>query len=182
MSLQRGLQVKLVFWGPGCSGKTTMLRAVAKLYPGMVAAGPVEVATSEGRTMWEDYLALHARTSIDLVVHVYTTTGQRRFLHTREYVASGADGLLFVADSRREALDEDLRSWEELNAVSPRGTPMLVAANKQDLPDAASAGEIAELLGVEAGLVYPTIARDGWGVGSVFRGLLLASLRRYVGR
>lgn len=183
MSLQqRSLQVKLVFWGPGCSGKTTMLRAVAKLYPEMVVAGPVEVATSEGRTMWEDYLALHARTSMDIVVHVYTTTGQRRFLHTREYVASGADGLLFVADSQRAELDEDLRSWEELNAVSPRGAPVLVAANKQDLPDAVSTREIAELLGVDAGLIYPTVARDGWGVGVVFRELLRASLKRYVRR
>lgn len=179
---QRSLQVKLVFWGPGCSGKTTMLRAIAKLYSGMVAAGPVEVATSEGRTMWEDYLALHAQSSLDLVVHVYTTTGQRRFLHTREYVASGADGLLFVADSQREALDEDLRSWEELKAASPRGAPVLVAANKQDLPGAVSVGEMAELLGVDAKLVYPTVARDGWGVGVAFRELLRASLKKFVSR
>lgn len=174
------LQVKLVLWGPGCSGKTTMLRAVARLYKSMVAAGPVEVSTSEGRTMWEDYLALQVSSSVDLVVHVYTTTGQRRFLHTREYVASGADAVLFVADSQRSAFDENLRSWEELKSTLPPGVPVLVAANKQDLPDAATVGEVAGLLGVDARSVYPTIALDGWGVGAAFRELLRAALRRHV--
>ncbi|MEM1884995.1 MAG: ADP-ribosylation factor-like protein [Candidatus Jordarchaeales archaeon] len=174
------LQVKLVFWGPGCSGKTTMLRAVAKLYKDMVAAGPVEVSTSEGRTMWEDYLALHVSSSIDLVVHVYTTTGQRRFLHTREYVASGADAILFVADSQREAFEENIRSWEELKSTVPPEVPVLVAANKQDLPSAATASEVAGLLEVDAGSVYPTVALDGWGVGVAFRELLRAALKRYV--
>nr|MDO8063831.1 ADP-ribosylation factor-like protein [Candidatus Freyrarchaeum guaymaensis] len=172
------MQVKLVLWGPGLSGKTTFLRAIAKLYPHMIVAGPIELATSEGRTIWEDYLALQAcYRHLSVTFHIYTTTGQRRFLHTREYVVGGADAILFVADSRGEQIKENKRSWEELTSILPPvPPPVLVAANKQDLPGVLSCEDVASILHVDEDIVYPTIAREAWGVDEVFKELVRSSL------
>ena len=168
------LQVKIVFWGPASSGKTTNIRALAKLFPDNVIGEPYEVSTSEGRTIWEDYLALQLEFSpYSLVFHVHTTTGQKRFLATRERVARNADGVLFVADSQERRLEDNMRSFEELVAFTENKTPIMVEANKQDLPNAIPAEKIRRKLGLLEGIpIYPTSAIRCEGVYEVFRGMI----------
>ncbi|MFB0561145.1 MAG: ATP/GTP-binding protein [Candidatus Lokiarchaeia archaeon] len=170
----RLLQIKIVFWGPASSGKTTNIRALGKLFPDNVIGEPYEVSTSEGRTIWEDYLALQLEfPSYCLVFHVHTTTGQKRFLATRERVARNADGVLFVADSQEQRLDDNMRSFEELIAFTENKIPVIVEANKQDLPNAMSAEKLGEKLEVPEGIqIYPASAIRCEGVYEVFRGMI----------
>lgn len=173
------LQLKIVFWGPASSGKTTNIRALAKLFPNNVIGESYEVSTSEGRTIWEDYMALQLEfPPYCLVFHVHTTTGQKRFLATREQVARNADSVLFVADSQEHRLKDNLRSFEELIAFTENKIPIIVEANKQDLPKAVPAEKLRKELGLPRSIpVYPASAVSCEGVYEVFRGMIRLAIK-----
>ena len=130
-------QLKLVFWGPGASGKTTTLRHLSKTLHPLLCSNRIEISTSEDHTLLSDYLAFHLPLhTTTILFHIVATTGQRRLLATRELVANGADGVLFVADSQPSLVAENQRSFEELRAYldsTNRSTPIVIMANKQDL-------------------------------------------------
>jgi hypothetical protein len=173
------VQLKIVFWGPASSGKTTNIRALAKLFPDNVIGESYEVSTSEGRTIWEDYLALQLEfPPYWFVFHVHTTTGQKRFLATREQVARNADSVLFVADSQEHKLEDNVRSFEELIAFTENKIPIIVEANKQDLPKAVPTKKLRKELGLPASIpVYPASAISGEGVYEVFRGMIRLAIK-----
>ncbi len=131
-------QLKLVIWGPGASGKTTTLRHLSKSLHPLLCSDRIEISTSEDHTLLSDYLAFHLPLETSTILfHIVATTGQRRLLATRELIATGADGVLFVADSQPDIAAENRRSYEELCAylaTTNRLTPVVVMANKQDLP------------------------------------------------
>jgi signal recognition particle receptor subunit beta len=104
------------------------------------------------------------------LIHLVTTTGQKRFLCTRERVAKGADSIVFVADSRGERKEDNIRSYDELMAFTGHGAiPIVVQANKQDLKDASSIDEIRMYLNLPAETqVIPTVATNGEGLGELF--------------
>ena len=174
------LQVKIVFWGPASSGKTTNIRAIAKLFPGNVAGEPYEVSTSEGRTIWEDYLALQLQfPPYGFVFHVHTTTGQKRFLATREHIARNADGVLFIADSQKHRLEDNTRSFEELIAFTENKVPIIVEANKQDLVNAIPAEKLRKELGLPKGIPsHPASAINCKGVYKVFRDIIRLAIKK----
>jgi small GTP-binding protein len=172
------LQKKIVLWGPASSGKTTNIRALATLFPNNLIGKPYEISTSEGRTIWEDYLALQLEfPPYNLVFHIHTTTGQKRFLATREHVARNADCILFVADSQPQRYEDNLRSFEELIAFTENRIPIIVEANKQDLPNAMPADKLREKLGLPKSImVYPASALSCEGVYEIFRNMIRSSI------
>ncbi|WXG41446.1 MAG: GTPase domain-containing protein [Candidatus Freyarchaeum deiterrae] len=176
---EKMVQLKIVFWGPASSGKTTNIRALAKLFPNNIIGEPYEISTSEGRTIWEDYLALQLEfPPYCFVFHVHTTTGQKRFLATREQVARNADSVLFVADSQEHKLKDNVRSFEELIAFTENKIPIVVEANKQDLPKAVPAEKLRKEMGLPRGIrVYPASAATGEGVYEVFRGMIRLAIK-----
>lgn len=173
------LQLKIVFWGPASSGKTTNIQALTKIFPSNVIGKPYEVSTSEGRTIWEDYMALQLEfPPYYFVFHIHTTTGQKRFLATREHVAKNADSVLFVADSQEHRLEDNLRSFEELIAFTENKIPIVVEANKQDLPKAVPPEKLKKELGLPRSIpVYPASAISCEGVYEVFRGVIRLAIK-----
>jgi len=143
-------QLKLVFWGPGASGKTTLLRHLSTRLSPLVVSERIEISTSEDHTLLSDYLALQLPLdTFVILLHLVTTTGQRRLLVTREFAAAGADGVLFVADSRPNAIADNRRSYEELQAyigATGRLIPVVIMANKQDLPGSLSTEAVSRYL------------------------------------
>lgn len=89
------LQIKIVYWGPGEAGKTTnFLRLKDHFMKNQVSNG-FSIATTNDRTLWSD--SVHFRfvlkgLNLDLIAIVATTTGQERFLTTREYILQNAIG------------------------------------------------------------------------------------------
>lgn len=177
------LQLKIVFWGPASSGKTTNVRALARLFPHNLLGEPYEVSTSEGRTIWEDYLALRlVFPPYSFVFHVHTTTGQCRFLATREQVARNADGVLFIADSQEQRLEDNVRSFEELVAFTENRIPVTVEANKQDLPNALPAEKLGREMGLPGSVpVFPTSAIKCIGVYEAFRCVVRSAIESRAG-
>lgn len=173
------IQVKIVFWGPASSGKTTNLRAIAKLFPQNITGQPYEVSTSEERTIWEDYLAFQLEfPPYSFIFHIHTTTGQKRFLATREQVAKNADVILFIADSQEHRLKDNIRSYEELIAFTENKIPIVVEANKQDLPNSVTPEKLRQDLGLPSSIpIYGASAVKCKGVYKVFRDMIRLAIR-----
>ncbi len=103
-SLKEVLQFKVVYWGPGESGKTTNYFRLREKFDGVKLNRGYSIETTDGRTLWQDsvrlsfYLNLE-KVKFNVITQIVTATGQERFLSTREYVLDGADGVVFGGDS-----------------------------------------------------------------------------------
>ncbi len=183
------LQLKIVYWGPAEAGKTTSLLAVADIFRKFRLDEVIVVQTTGGRTLWNEYCAFQftiptGPTTTTVVVHLSALTGQERFLNTREFAGSSIDGCLFVADCRPGFVAATARSYEELVAFAPKGTPIVVQANFQDIPTSIRPARLGPLLDARAkakgtfAKVVPTVATRGTNVAASFLDLLYAVLTR----
>ncbi len=187
------LQFKIVYWGPGESGKTTNYFRLREKFDGVKLNGGLSIETTDGRTLWQDSIRLSfyvdiGKIKFNIITQIVTCTGQERFLSTREYVLDGADGVIFVADSNPGIMEENKRSFRELVAfASPRKIPFLLQLNKRDLPNAVSIKEFKKAMGLpdfdrfedETQVVYPCVALNGDNVRECFQDLMYQIIFRY---
>lgn len=172
----RTLHAKLVYYGPALGGKTTTLRALHRLTDPDSRNPMLSLATADDRTLFFDLLPFELGSILGyrVALKLYTVPGQVRYDATRRVVLQGADAVVFVADASPGREADARASWEDLrlnlraNRIDPRGFPLLVQANKQDLPDAASPETVARWLGVPPAVVTGTAAMRGDGVLDVF--------------
>ncbi|NMC04557.1 MAG: hypothetical protein GYA24_05060 [Candidatus Lokiarchaeota archaeon] len=181
------VQLKIVYWGPAEAGKTTSLMAVADIFQRFRLDEVIVVQTTGGRTLWNEYAAFQFNIPVgtataQVIVHLSALTGQERFLNTREFAGSSIDGCLFVADCRPDYIAATARSFEELVAFAPRGTPIVVQANFQDIPTSMRPAKLDQLLASKAKGTYakvvPTVATKGLNVAAAFLDCLHAVLTR----
>ena len=136
---KKELQIKIVYFGPAMSGKTTSIRALSELFGVQVTS----IESSIGRTLFFDYFPLDYKNiefqdDWKLKAHTYSTTGQDFYIVTRPITLQNADGIIFVADSQKIAYERNLISWNELNSYFGDlliDFPKIIAFNKQDLLD-----------------------------------------------
>ncbi|MBD3352104.1 MAG: hypothetical protein GF364_11510 [Candidatus Lokiarchaeota archaeon] len=180
------MQFKVVYWGPGESGKTTNYIQLLKKYNKNKISKGFQIETTDHRTLWQDSVFLTFHTTIlgknyQFVIQITTCTGQERFLSTREYVLHGADGIIFVADSHPDKMDANYRSFRELLAfISGRNIPFLIQLNKRDLDNAVPVNQFKEIMGLpdslvdedEHYIVYPCVAIKGQDVYRIFHDLI----------
>ncbi|MHA1914468.1 MAG: ADP-ribosylation factor-like protein [Promethearchaeota archaeon] len=155
------LQFKIVYWGPGESGKTTNFFRLREKFDLLKLSKGYSIETTEGRTLWEDSLYLLFKFAMkdvkfNIIAHVVTCTGQERFLATREYVLDGADGIVFIGDSDPHKLEQNKRSYRELvSFASPKKIPFIIQLNKRDLKNAIDINKFKIALGLPLLKVYP---------------------------
>ena len=187
------LQFKIVYWGPGESGKTTNFYRLKEKFDLLKLSKGYSIETTEGRTLWEDSLYLLFKFAIkdvkfNIIAHVVTCTGQERFLSTREYVLDGADGIVFVGDSNPEKLEQNKRSFRELvSFASPKKIPYIVQLNKRDLENAIKLSKFKIALGLPlldtypngSKVVYDAEAIQGVNVVKCFKQIILQVIFNY---
>ena len=138
----REITCKIVYYGPGRSGKTTNLHYIYGQVPEDRRGTMVSLATQTDRTLFFDFLPLDLGTISGFTTkfQLYTVPGQVYYQTTRKLVLQGADGVVFVADSQARQLDENIESLQDLHAnlaehgLDPRSIPLVLQYNKQDLP------------------------------------------------
>jgi mutual gliding-motility protein MglA len=138
----RELTCKIVYYGPGRSGKTTNLHYIYDRVPGERRGSMVSLATHNERTLFFDFLPLDLGVISGFATRfqLYTVPGQVYYRSTRKLVLQGADGVVFVADSQRRQLEENVQSMRDLHevlaeqGVDARSLPLVIQYNKQDLP------------------------------------------------
>ncbi len=140
----REIHCKIVYYGPGLSGKTTNLKYIHSAVPQQAKGELISIATETERTLFFDFLPLDLGQvhGFQTRIHLFTVPGQVLYERTRVAVLNGADGVVFVADSQRHKLQEDVQSLQELaRNVTIMGKkfldyPLVMQYNKRDLEGA----------------------------------------------
>ena len=138
----REITCKIVYYGPGRSGKTTNLHYVYERVPETRRGRMVSLATQTDRTLFFDFLPIDLGqiSGFSTRFQLYTVPGQVYYNATRRLVLQGADGVVFVGDSQARQLDENIESLQNLqgnlleHGVDVRTMPLVMQYNKQDLP------------------------------------------------
>jgi signal recognition particle receptor subunit beta len=170
---------KVVYTGPGMAGKTTNLAHLQRIAPPEAVGEMVSIDTTSERTLHFDLLPLDLGEvrGHSVRFEFYTVPGQTYYAATRRMVLEGADGIVFVADSRREAMDENIESLNDLysnlryHGINPDAIPMVFQFNKQDLSEAIPPEQLGPLLNHSNRPAFPAAAKDGTGVVDTMRAI-----------
>jgi len=184
----REITCKIVYYGPGRSGKTTNLHFIYGQVPDDRKGKMVSLATQTDRTLFFDFLPLDLGTISGFTTRfqLYTVPGQVYYQATRKLVLQGADGVVFVADSQARQLQENIESFQDLHQnlseqdVDPRSIPLVIQYNKQDLPTdlILNTEELADAVNFRSVPDYPADALHGPGVFETLRGISEIVLKR----
>lgn len=168
----REISCKIVYYGPGLSGKTTNLRYVHDRLPASSRGDLISLATEADRTLYFDFLPLNVGDigGFATKFQMYTVPGQVFYNATRKLVLRGVDGLVFVADSQLSKMDENLESladmYDNLRSynIDPAQIPIVMQYNKRDLPEIATIEELHAKLNPEGRPHVEACASNGVGV------------------
>ena len=176
---QKSVTVKIVYYGPGMSGKTTNLEIVHQRAPEPNKGDLTSISTDGDRTLFFDFMPLDLGTVAGMRTQfqIYTVPGQVYYNSTRKLVLQGVDGVIFIADSSASMLQENLESLANLEEnLREYGKdidelPMVIQYNKRDLPDAMSVEELDEHLNQRGAPSFEAIASSGQGVFPTLKAL-----------
>jgi mutual gliding-motility protein MglA len=184
----REITCKIVYYGPGRSGKTTNLQYIYGRVPDDRRGRMVSLATQTDRTLFFDFLPLElgSISGFSTRFQLYTVPGQVYYNATRKLVLQGADGVVFVADSQVRQLDENVESLQNLQAnlleqgIDVRTIPLVIQYNKQDLPSdlILAPEELDDQLNFRMVPAFGAAAVSGKGVFETLRGISERVLRR----
>ena len=188
-NLEKEILFKIVYYGPALCGKTTNLETLHKITDPEGKNKLTSLKTSEDRTLFFDLLPfdLGEIQGYKIRIQVYTVPGQVHYNTTRKIVLSGADAIIFVADSQISRLSENKVSWENMkanfltNKMNIDQIPIVIQCNKIDLEDIASKDEVIEKIGIEKNKyeVVLSSAIRGDGVVETFRKIVSKSLNDF---
>jgi signal recognition particle receptor subunit beta len=168
----RELNLKIVYYGPALSGKTTNLEQIHARVDPSKRSELLSLKTHEDRTLYFDFMQLELGKirSLTPKIHLYTVPGQSYYEASRKLVLRGADGVVFVVDSAADRIDANLRAWDDmqnhLSSYTPpmTCTPIVIQFNKQDLPNALSDSVLRSVMHINGLPICSAIARNGVGV------------------
>ncbi|MFW5895575.1 MAG: ADP-ribosylation factor-like protein [archaeon] len=155
--------IKILYWGMGGSGKTTIVDTLYRLTKeddkDIEPTGNLtKISMASGSTLYFDRGIFQSTKQRKVFYHVYTVAGQSRFSPLRKKIFKGTDGVIFVVDSQTHFLEDNIESLKELkNVVRGRlitEIPMIVMLNKQDLKDVIRKNDFKQILKDEK-LWYP---------------------------
>jgi signal recognition particle receptor subunit beta len=181
----REITIKIVYYGPALSGKTTNLQSLHRLVAQDQRTRLMTLETRDDRTLFFDLLPMTFRKGdLSLRFKVFTVPGQVIHNATRRLVLQGADGVAFVADSQvsetRANADSfiDLRRNLREQGVQIDAMPLVIQFNKRDLPQVRSDEELEALARKGREPVFRAVAVRDQGVAETFVGLLRLVLAR----
>ena len=184
----REITCKIVYYGPGRSGKTSNLQYIHQRAPQDRRGEMMSLATHGDRTLFFDFLPLDLGSISGFTTRfqLYTVPGQVYYRSTRRLVLQGADGVVFVADSQRRQLEENVESYRDLHealaeqGIDAREMPLVLQYNKQDLPSelVCSPGELDGFLNFRDVPSFRADALSGRGVFETLRRASELVLRR----
>jgi len=169
---KKEISAKIVYYGPSLCGKTTNIQSIyASLKPEQKGK-LVSLSTEADRTLFFDFLPIEIGNirGFKTRLHFYTVPGQVYYNSTRRAVLTGVDGLVFVADSQRDKMEENVESLnnleENLNyyGKSLKTIPIIIQYNKRDLPDVTPVSEMDQIVNTYGYPCIEAVATTGEGV------------------
>jgi mutual gliding-motility protein MglA len=180
----REVSCKVVYYGPGMSGKTTNLEVIHRRAPEGHRGELTSIATEGDRTLFFDFMPLDLGTIAGMKTkfQLYTVPGQVYYNSTRKLVLQGVDGVVFVADSSPAKMEENLQSYSNLEenlreyGRELRELPHVIQWNKRDLPDALPVAELNQRMNKNRVATFEAVAMTGEGVFPTLKALASAVL------
>ncbi|MCL2626380.1 MAG: MglA protein [Cystobacterineae bacterium] len=182
---KRELTIKIVYYGPGLSGKTTNLQVIhSKAQPSM-RGQLLCIPTHDDRTLFFDLLPVYfkSKSGIKIKLKLFTVPGQVIHNSTRRIVLQGSDAVAFIADSRHKATEENNTYWRNMRqnmrevGLDPQSVPTVIQFNKRDLPDTQTDEELEKIRARGKEPVVGAIAIQGVGVLETLFAVLQAAYR-----
>ena len=166
------INYKIVYYGCALGGKTTSIQYIYRKVNPQVKGKLVSIATEEERTLYFDFLPLDLGKVRGLKTrfHLYTVPGQRQYNASRKLVIQGVDGIVFVADSQLNRLDDNIEAylnmWDNLEdqGDSPLDLGRVMQYNKRDLNDTFTSDDLDDLLNQTNSPAVGSCALTGEGV------------------
>jgi signal recognition particle receptor subunit beta len=181
---ERTIKVKVVYYGPAQSGKTTNLEQIHRITDPDGTNRLISLNTAQDRTLFFDLLpfSLGTVSGYDLKIQLYTVPGQVQYNATRRVVLAGADAVVFVADSRRAVQKENVAAFENMkvnllaNRLVPEKIPLVLQYNKRDLPELVSESDLDKALNPWQRPSFLAVATDGKGVMETFIAVVVETI------
>ena len=168
----REINCKVVYYGPGLSGKTTNLKYIYENTNPEAKGKMISLETETERTLFFDFLPLSLGQirGFQTRFHLYTVPGQVFYDASRKLILKGVDGVVFVCDSAASRFEANLESFANLQqnlrdqGYDPQRVPMVIQYNKRDVHDAVTTHFLSEQLNHHKVPEFETIATQGEGV------------------
>jgi mutual gliding-motility protein MglA len=175
----REVTLKLVYYGPALSGKTTNLQKLHALTRPVSGSNLITLDTRDDRTLFFDLLPLRFQTrgGLEIKLKLFTVPGQVIHNATRKVVLQGVDGVAFIADSRVSETRANNESFANLranlhdNGIEYDDIAVVIQFNKRDLPGIRSDEEVRRIAAKGSEPVFMGTAIEGKGVAETFCGL-----------
>ena len=172
----REINIKIVYYGPALSGKTTNLQMIHKLMNPDQRGRLMSLDTKDDRTLFFDLLPVQFKTKsgYSVKLKLFTVPGQVIHNSTRRVVLQAADGVAFIADSQSDQSKNNAESFRNLqenlsqNGLDPADFPVVVQYNKRDLPNIKTPDEIKKAWADSGTPIYLGSAMAGEGVVETF--------------
>ncbi len=169
---RREVNCKIVYYGPGLSGKTTNLEIVHHKTPGSNRGELTSIATEQDRTLFFDFMPIDLGTvaGMKTKLRLFTVPGQVFYNSTRKLVLQGSDGVIFVADSQASQIQDNLDSLKNLeenlaeHGMNIRELPLIIQWNKRDMPTALPVEELESKINYLNVPTFEGVAVTGVGV------------------
>jgi hypothetical protein len=166
------VNLKIVYYGPGLSGKTTNLEHIYSKIDPSLRSDLITLKTREERTLYFDFLQLEVGRikGMKPKFNLYTIPGQVYYAYSRKIILRGVDGIVFVADSQADRMTENLDSLMDLeqNLIDDGYTlenfPWVLQYNKRDLPKVLPVSELNAKLNFHEVTAIEAVASRGIGV------------------
>lgn len=183
---QREILLKLVYYGPALSGKTTNLQAVHELLSPDARGRLMTLDTANDRTLFFDMLPVFFNTAsgFKFKLKLYTVPGQVMHNSTRRIVLAGADGVAFVADAQLAEAKANNEAWRGMvdnlkqNGLDPTTLPIVIQFNKCDLPNIRSDEELEQMRARSREPIFKAIATQRQGVIETLYALVQMTFRK----
>ena len=168
----REMTAKIVYYGPGLSGKTTTIQYIHSKISPKSKGKLVSLATETDRTLFFDFFPVEFGQigGFKVKFNFYTVPGQVFYNTTRKLVLKGADGVVFVADSQPGMMEQNQESLDNLkenlkaHGIDWENVPFIIQYNKRDIPGAIAADEMRRTLNPKGLPDFETVATTGPGV------------------
>jgi signal recognition particle receptor subunit beta len=166
------IHCKVVYYGPSLGGKTTNIQWIYDQTDQGQRSKLMSMNTENERTIFFDFypLSIGEIRGFKTRLHLYSVPGQMSFDKTRKFILRGLDGVVFVADSQAERMEENKEALKNLEAnltqagYDIKQLPLVIQYNKRDLPNALSIGEMRAALNPYNAPDFEAVAADGSGV------------------
>lgn len=178
---------KIVYYGPGLSGKTTNLRGIRDLVAPENRGRLVTLCTRCERTVFFDFLPVNFARIGDIRVklHLYSVPGQAYYALSRRVILDGVDGLVFVADSQKERAEANLNTMDDLEhnlssyGLDPGKIPLVLQFNKRDLPGIMPVEDMNRDLNRHGWKTVESVALGGSGPTETLKEIARVMARRH---